>query len=131
MWLVSCTTRSNNPGGYCSVFAESDGDEEHNLVDGITVGQADRIWKRVARRGKHRASRAQAWLCHVGLYAFAWVTWNRYRCIGKRRVRWIQGVRRTAVGVAVAFLLLFLVGLVLCWAFRVCLWLWQSVFGLS
>ena len=109
-----------NPSGCCSVFAHSDPERERDLVDEITINRADKIWSEVARSGstKGRADRAQAALCHLGLYSFGWRTWNKYRGQGARTVSLPQRVLRALVGVVVG--VAFLPGLLaLCVVFAV------------
>ena len=97
-----------NPSDCCSVFDHSDTERKRNLVNKITIDEADRVWSAVARSGstRGRAGRAQAALCHLGLYSFGWRTWNRYRGKGARTVSLAQRTIRSIVGVVagVAFL---------------------------
>jgi len=41
--------------------------------------EADRLWRLIARAGKHRANRLQAWLCWIGLRLGGWWAWRRHR----------------------------------------------------
>ena len=43
---------------------------------GYTRAEADRVWRRIAMSGEHRANAVQAWTCWVGLRIAGWLYWK-------------------------------------------------------
>ena len=101
--------------GRCgAIFDTCDSANQTNLLNTLTIAEADRIWRAIARAGPHRAGLWQAWLLGLGIFAFSWPTWNRYRGERDRRVGGFAGALRFAVGFAVGLLLISGIGLGSC-----------------
>lgn len=55
----------------------------------LTRGQADTVWRIVARSGRHRANWVQGWTCWLFLRLAGWAAWNSH----KRRRKQRRGMR--------------------------------------
>ena len=49
---------------------------------GTTRAEADEIWRLIALAGEHHANAVQARVGWLGLRAFGWIVWDRYRKCG-------------------------------------------------